>query len=453
MLKQAVVIYVSGDVKVTRGRQATTVGIGDALAAGQTVETGPGSECELRLGTGTAIRIDELTKVRLDEVMLDPGGNRIGMRLVLGNLLCKVGMLSGEERFRVVTPTAVVGVRGTEFGLGVAAGGDTLLSVRQGAVAILPALIDLDELAARLKSDDPEVAAALEELGTAEWIVRDAQEILVTTAAFAAAEESRVQVERAIRAISRTKEPTADEKAAFLAVVRQAAADIRGSVAAPVPVEDERTRSLERIDDLERRMGEALGYARSAPVAVEILNSGFEEPSARFGSMCRRTIGCPEARGSDGGIPGGAREGSSAVWASRLRGGPGNGFFQELGSVYAVGHYRLGVWIIGDARGLVSLAVLGCKDEDGGYRIVGSNSTEAPYGNAAGVSSAGSWREQTLDIDILEGDRVVGKPVWIRLTTATVPTAKLDSDTGRYGDSISWDDVTLTYGAYAGLGE
>ena len=40
--------------------------------------------------------------------------------------------------------------------------------------------------------------------------------------------------------------------------------------------------------------------------------------------------------------------------------------------------------------------------------------------------------------------------VW---TIETVPTAKLDSDTGRYGDSISWDDVTLTYAAYAGLGE
>jgi hypothetical protein len=387
-------------------------------------------------------------------VVLDPGRNRIGMRLVLGNLLCKVGMLSGTERFRVVTPTAAVGVRGTEFGLGVAAGGDTLLSVRQGAVAILPASIDLDELAAGLKSDDPEVAAALEELGTAEWIVRDAQEILVTTAAFAAAAESRVRVERAIRAISRTKEPTAAEKEAFLAAVRQAAADIRGSVAAPVPVEDERMRGLERIDGLERRVGEALGYARSAPVAVEILNSGFEQPATRSGEGVATddwaSAGKWFGRWT---FPGAAREGSSAVWASRLRGGPGSGFSQEPGSVYAVGHYRLGVWIIGDARGLVSLVELGGKEEDGSYRVVGSSSTEAPYGNAAGVSWAGSWREQTLDLDILEGDPVVGKPIWIRLTTATVPTAKLDSDTGSYGDSISWDDVTLTYFAYAGLGE
>lgn len=152
-------------------------------------------------------------------------------------------------------------------------------------------------------------------------------------------------------------------------------------------------------------------------------------------------------------FPGAAREGSSAVWASRLRGGPENGFSRELGSVYGVGHYRLGVWIIGDARGLVSLAVLGCREEDGGYRIAGSCSTEAPYGHAADVTWAGSWKEQTLDRDILEGDPAVGKPIGIRLAAATVPIPKPDSDAGRYGDSIGRDEVTPTYAAYAGLGE
>ena len=100
----------------------------------------------------------------LDEVVLDPGRSVVGLRLVLGTILCKVGMLSVDERFRVRTPTAAVGVRGTEFGVTVSAGGDTLLAVRQGAVAILPAPIDVEELAAGLRTDDPEVSAALAEL-------------------------------------------------------------------------------------------------------------------------------------------------------------------------------------------------------------------------------------------------------------------------------------------------
>ena len=60
-LDRAVVIYLAGDVTATRGSQTKTVAIGDALAEGQTLHTGARSECELRLGNGTAIRIEERT--------------------------------------------------------------------------------------------------------------------------------------------------------------------------------------------------------------------------------------------------------------------------------------------------------------------------------------------------------------------------------------------------------
>ncbi len=452
VLKHAVVIYLSGDVTATRGGQTMTVGIGDALAGGQTLRTGARSECELRLGNGTAIRIEEQTELLLDDVVLDPGRSVVGIRLVLGTVLCKVGMLSADERFRVRTPTAVVGVRGTEFGVTVSTGGDTLLAVRQGAVAILPAPIDLDELAAELKTKDPEVSAALAELAASEWIVRDGQETAVTAAASVRAEAIRVQVDRAIAAISRTKNPTAAEKGEFRAVVRNAAADIRGSVAAPTPIPEERMRSLERIEDLRRHMGEALGYGSSGP--VEILNNSFEQPSTRSGVHVATDdwVSGGTWYGRWTASPDGARDGSSAVWASYKRGGPENGYSQELGSRYAVGHYTLSVWIIGDARGLVSLAMLGYGAGTDGYRIIGSSSTEAAYGLAAGATWGSSWTQQTLDLDILEGDPAVGKPIWIRFTTATAPAPRLQSDAERDGDSISWDQVTLTYAAYAGRG-
>ena len=109
------------------------------------------------------------------------------------------------------------------------------------------------------------------------------------------------------------------------------------------------------------------------------------------------------------------------MWASYARGGPENGYSQELGSRYAVGHYALSVWIIGDARGLVSLAMLGYDAGIGDHRITGSTSTEAPYGLAAGATWGSSWKQQTLDVDILEGDPAVGKPIWIRFSTATAP--------------------------------
>ncbi len=451
-LNRAEVIYLAGDVTATRGSQTKTVAIGDALAEGQTLHTGAQSECELRLGNGTAIRIEERTDVLLDEVVLKPGRSVVGLRLVLGTILCKVGMLSVDERFHVRTPTAAAGVRGTEFGVTVSAGGDTLLAVRQGAVAILPVPIDVEELADGLRTDDPEVSAALAELAAAEWIVTDGQQTVVTGTASARAEEIRVQVERAIKKISRARNPTAAEKDEFRAALGKAGADVRSSVAAPTPMEEERLRRLEPIDDLRRHMGEALGYGTSSPVPVEIFNGSFEEPSTRTGERVA-TDGWTAGGtwyGRWTASPGGARDGSSAVWASYVRGGPENGFSQELGSRFAVGHYTLSVWIIGDARGLVSLAVLGYEAGIGDHRIIGSNSTEVPYGLAAGATWGSSWKQQTLDIDILEGDPAVGNPIWIRFGAATEPAPKHPSDPERKGDSISWDQATLTYAAYSG---
>jgi len=209
-------------------------------------------------------------------------------------------------------------------------------------------------------------------------------------------------------------------------------------------------RSLDPIEDLRRRMGETLGYARSTPVVVEILNSSFELPSTRFGDRAATDdwVSGGTWYGRWTAPPGGARDGSSAVWSSYQLGGPENGFSQELASRYAVGHYSLSVWIIGDARGLVSLATLGYGAGTDEHRITGSNSMEASYGYAPGAGWGSSWKQQTLDIDILEGDPAVGKPIWIRFTTATAPAPRQQSDEGHYGDSVSWDQVTLTYAAY-----
>ena len=78
---------------------------------------------------------------------------------------------------------------------------------------------------------------------------------------------------------------------------------------------------------------------------------------------------------------------------------------------------------------------------------------EAPYGLASGATWRGSWVQQTLDVDILEGNPAVGKPIWIRFTNTTAPAPKQPSDVDNYGDSVSWDLAELTRFNYIGLGE
>jgi hypothetical protein len=431
---QAVVSFASGEVTAASGTQKTTVRIGDILAKGQILKTAARSECELQLGNSATIRIEENTQFLLDDVVLDAGRSSIGTQLVLGAVRCKVRALSGDERFRVRTPTAVVGVRGTEFSVMVSAGGDTLLAVQQGKVAILPASIDQDGLAAGLKTDDPEVSAAFAELGKAEMIAQDAEKAVVTATAFKKAGESSRRVQKAIQAISGKARPTAEEKKTFLAAMKKAAAEIRASMNAPAPVPPD--------------------YDAANPIPVEILNSSFERPSTGSGEgVATDDWVCGGTWFGRWSLPGAARDGSGFVWASRNGGGPENGYSQELSSRYVVGHHTLSVWINSDARGLESRAVLGYDSGNDTYQTIAAKSMEAPYGHAADAKWGDSWIQQTLDVDVLEGNPAIGKPIWIRFTNMTSPAPKQLSDPDNYGDSISWDHVTLTRFNYVMRGE
>jgi hypothetical protein len=449
---QAMVSFASGEVTAESGTQKTTVRIGDILAKGQTLKTAAQSECELRLGTSATIRIEENTEVVLNDIVLNPGRISVELGPVLGAVRCKVGRLSGDERFRVRTPTAVVGVRGTEFRVAVSAGGNTLLAVQQGNVAILPASIDLEELAAELKTDDPEVSAAFAELGKAELIVQDGQKVVVTVTAFRKAEESRHRVEKAIEVISGKKQPTAAEKKAFLAAMRKAAAEIRASMAAPTPATVQQGQAQGTKQN--RGLEPPPKHDATNPIPVEILNNSFENPSAKSGEgVATDDWVCGGIWFGRWSIAGAAKDGSGFVWASFRTGGPGNGYSQELSSRYVVGHYRLSVWINSDARGLGSRAALGYDSGNDKYQPIAEASMDAPYGLATSTAWADSWVQQTLDVDVQEGDPAVGKPIWMRFTNTTSPAPKQQSDLDNYGDSVSWDHVSLTRFNYVEGGE
>jgi hypothetical protein len=95
------------------------------------------------------------------------------------------------------------------------------------------------------------------------------------------------------------------------------------------------------------------------------------------------------------------------------------------------------------------LAALGYKAGGDDYRIIGTSSREAPYGYAAGAPWGSSWVQQTLVVDVREGDPAVGKPLLVRFTNTTSPVPRQQADMGSYGNSVSWDLVALTLTNYA----
>ena len=105
------VVFFEGNVKI----DGTAVEIGRELGSKVDIETGPGASCEIVFDGKNAIRIEENTSALLDfssivkEVSLKKGG--------LSAVLRKLAQVAGSDSFRVSTPTAVAGVRGTSFSI------------------------------------------------------------------------------------------------------------------------------------------------------------------------------------------------------------------------------------------------------------------------------------------------------------------------------------------------
>jgi len=108
-LSRATVVFFEGAVKV----DGASPEIGMALASKALIETGPGASCEIVFNGRNAIRVSQNAIAALDfsgiikEVSLKKGG--------LTSVLRKLGKIAGTDSFRVDTPTAVAGVRGTSF--------------------------------------------------------------------------------------------------------------------------------------------------------------------------------------------------------------------------------------------------------------------------------------------------------------------------------------------------
>jgi hypothetical protein len=101
--------FFEGAVKV----DGVAAEIGARLGAVTRIETGSASSCEIVFDGRNAIRVGQNSVAVLDfsgirkEVTLKKGG--------LTSVLRNLGKSSGKDAFRVVTDTAVAGVRGTAF--------------------------------------------------------------------------------------------------------------------------------------------------------------------------------------------------------------------------------------------------------------------------------------------------------------------------------------------------
>jgi FecR protein len=110
---------VQGEIRLGNDAGRPTPQSGDALRAGERITTGKDGAASLVLKDGTVLTLGPNTTADLSQFQFDTTtqeGNFV-LELLQGSVRVVTGLLAkiNPDRFKVKTPTAVVGVRGTDF--------------------------------------------------------------------------------------------------------------------------------------------------------------------------------------------------------------------------------------------------------------------------------------------------------------------------------------------------
>jgi len=119
------------------GQRPTVLGTGDDLVLHHLVETRTDAEARLAFGEDGSLTLGPSTQITLDESLIDRASRRRSrLSLLLGILQVKLGELFNGD-LDVETPTATVGIKGTELRIEVDETGKTVVTVLSGVVTVL----------------------------------------------------------------------------------------------------------------------------------------------------------------------------------------------------------------------------------------------------------------------------------------------------------------------------
>jgi hypothetical protein len=132
-----IVNFMTGDVSITSDGNTVKANVGDAITQGMIIKTGTKAVVDIHF-SGSVIRILEKSSVVMKELIKDLSSNKELSEFYIenGKLFSKVSRKLVEgEKFSVTSPTAVAGVRGTEF-LVEEENGKSRISCIEGTVAV-----------------------------------------------------------------------------------------------------------------------------------------------------------------------------------------------------------------------------------------------------------------------------------------------------------------------------
>jgi hypothetical protein len=113
------------------------------VVANEVVETVENGALHLRFLDGTEFRVGPASRATLDSFAYNPGTNsgEMAVTLVRGTFRYISGRMN-KQNIRLLTPTAAIGLRGTDIFVHVAEDGTTTLGVRDGVAVINGAVVN-----------------------------------------------------------------------------------------------------------------------------------------------------------------------------------------------------------------------------------------------------------------------------------------------------------------------
>ncbi|MCX7816895.1 MAG: FecR domain-containing protein [Syntrophales bacterium] len=109
------ITYIEGNVDITKpGKAAVPVRLGDGVDIGDIIRTKLKSKCEVTFTDGNVLRLAENTRIRVTEYTMGKDGTLNLFRGKIHSIVSATGVVKGS-RYEVHTPTAIAGVRGTNF--------------------------------------------------------------------------------------------------------------------------------------------------------------------------------------------------------------------------------------------------------------------------------------------------------------------------------------------------
>lgn len=142
----AVIQSTDGDVQIDGEDGWEPAEVERALAEGARVRAGKGGEALITWQQGHVVKVFELSTVEIKKMELDEGGalEKSELSIDKGKIFTKTKkLMSTKSSFIIKTPSAIAGVRGTEFMVEVTADKTSIITLLEGKLDVIGKQVEL----------------------------------------------------------------------------------------------------------------------------------------------------------------------------------------------------------------------------------------------------------------------------------------------------------------------